>query len=768
MTGFGRGLAASALVGMCAALMSGAFGCELISTVDRSLITDGSGGSSSSSSSASSSSGGPECTAPADCPDPGNECLTRTCDSGKCVNAPVATGTPLAAQTAGDCKVMQCDGAGMAVAANADTDVSDDKKACTNDVCTAGTASNPPSPAGTSCGAALVCDGKGDCVGCAAATDCPGTDDECQARTCTAGVCGTSFTAAATPTTAQTTGDCKQNQCDGTGGVIAAVLATDIPVDANQCTDDICTGNLPSNPNTMSGGVCTTGGTVCNGAGACVTCLSAATCPAAANECQVATCMAGACGIAFVAVGTNAATQTTGDCHVNKCDGAGAISNVVEDTDLPNDSNPCTNDVCTAGVVSNPPAPSGTTCGGTQVCNATGGCVGCVTAATCPGTDTECQTRTCNTGVCGVSFATAGTPTAAQTAGDCKQNTCNGAGAIVPANDNVDVPVDSNQCTTDVCTAGSPSNPPTTSGSACSQMGGTLCNGNSACVQCLAASTCPGTDTDCKVRTCSPVGVCGFANTASGTVTTAQTTGDCQQGQCDGNGAVMSVAQNLDVPVDANQCTDNVCTAGVPSNPNSASGAVCSQSGGAVCSGTGTCVECVTGAQCTSGVCTGNACQMPSCTDNVKNGTETDLDCGGSTCGPCALTKVCTTAGDCTSGACTGNVCSLVNGCDLSTATVLTGGAPTTVLFSNFSYAPKCIKVTTGTVVTFDGDFTTHPLQGGEVVAGTKVPATSGPFMTLTSTGSSTPFTMSTAGTFPYYCDPHALGGMTGAVFVVQ
>ncbi len=54
---------------------------------------------------------------------------------------------------------------------------------------------------------------------------------------------------------------------------------------------------------------------------------------------------------------------------------------------------------------------------------------------------------------------------------------------------------------------------------------------------------------------------------------------------------------------------------------------------------------------CGSGVCRGGACQAPSCTDRVRNGTETDVDCGGS-CPGCALCQGCATNGDCTSGTC--------------------------------------------------------------------------------------------------------------------
>jgi plastocyanin len=764
----GKKLTGTAKWVLLGSLALGAFGCELITNVDRSLID---GTSSTASGTGGSGGGASECAVANDCPDPGNECITRTCEAGKCGTTMVADGTAVVAQTKGDCKVMQCDGAGATVAANDDLDVPTDTNPCTDDACTAGVPSNNSAAAGTSCGASLVCDGAGKCVGCVDASECPGQTDDCQTVTCTAGTCGTSFTAAGTKTTTQTAGDCQSKQCDGAGAFVTMPDNTDLPVDGNECTGDICTGGVPSNPATMAGGVCTTmGGTVCDGTGKCVECNVASTCPGVDSDCQQRTCIAGACGMSFVAAGTAAATQLPGDCKSNKCNGTGAIMVANDDTDVPVDNNPCTGDVCTAGVPSHPAAAAGTSCGVAQVCDAAGACTGCLTALTCPGTDNECQTRTCTASVCGFNFAASGTAANAQTAGDCKKNQCDGAGAIVPATDDTDVPVDGNACSNDVCTAGVPSHTPTASGSACAQMGGTLCNGNSVCVECLVASTCGGVDADCKARTCT-AGVCGFANTPVGTVTTAQSAGDCKENQCDGNGSSAPVAKNTDLPADdGNQCTGEICTAGVPSHPPTASGTACNQMSGAFCDGASVCVECVANANCASGVCTNNACAAPSCTDAVKNGAETGVDCGGGICPSCGLNSACAVASDCASGVCTNNVCSQINGCDLTNAVNLTGGAPTAIAFGGalgLNYVPKCIKVTQGTVVTFNGDFSGHPLVGGEVAGGSKVQASTGPFLPATSTGMAASFTMSATGAFPYYCDFHALSGMTGAVFVV-
>jgi len=64
-------------------------------------------------------------------------------------------------------------------------------------------------------------------------------------------------------------------------------------------------------------------------------------------------------------------------------------------------------------------------------------------------------------------------------------------------------------------------------------------------------------------------------------------------------------------------------------------------------------VQCNLGSQCASLVCNTatHTCSAPSCTDNVKNGTESDVDCGGS-CPGCGPGDDCATHADCSGGAC--------------------------------------------------------------------------------------------------------------------
>lgn len=54
----------------------------------------------------------------------------------------------------------------------------------------------------------------------------------------------------------------------------------------------------------------------------------------------------------------------------------------------------------------------------------------------------------------------------------------------------------------------------------------------------------------------------------------------------------------------------------------------------------------------------------PTCTDGVKNGSETDVDCGGS-CGRCNVGKTCTSRDDCTTAFCSSGTCAeFVNAAD--------------------------------------------------------------------------------------------------------
>ena len=73
-------------------------------------------------------------------------------------------------------------------------------------------------------------------------------------------------------------------------------------------------------------------------------------------------------------------------------------------------------------------------------------------------------------------------------------------------------------------------------------------------------------------------------------------------------------------------------------------------------------IPCTTSAVCPANeVCCTDAGPTPSfciaeCSDGIKDGNETDVDCGGS-CPGCADTRACNTGADCAGGTCSSNVC---------------------------------------------------------------------------------------------------------------
>jgi len=526
-----------------------------------------------------------------------------------------------------------------------------DGNPCTEDVCVNGVPKNPASAVGAPCEnseGGTRCDGHGACVMCLDASDCPGTDGACQTRTCTQGACGFDFATAGTALPAQTAGDCKKAVCDGHGTSTLINDDADLPNDSNACTSDVCTGGLPSNSKQPAGTACGTS-LLCNESGVCVGCNAPSDCPGSDTECKTRTCVSNSCGVAFTAAGTAVAAQTAGNCLKATCDGAGNVTSIADATDVPSDDgNACTNETCASGVPQHPAKTNGTACtdgnpctvadtcqsgactsgaplvcsaldqchtagtcntstgacsnplkapdsacsfAGGSVCSAAGACVQCNAAAQCPGSDGECANRTCVGNVCGVNNVPAGQATSVQTAGDCHKNQCDGSGNIVAGIDDTDLPTDDgSQCTGETCNAGVASHPAGPINLACNQAGGSFCSASGTCVQCNAASQCPGADTECSARTCSS-NTCGVANTPAGTATSAQAAGDCHTSQCDGAGNVVSSVDDLDIPADdGNQCTEEVCSGGVASHPNSPPNKACNQMGGTTCDGSGNCL----------------------------------------------------------------------------------------------------------------------------------------------------------------------------------
>ncbi|XXX74431.1 hypothetical protein WMF30_42970 [Sorangium sp. So ce134] len=132
-------------------------------------------------------------------------------------------------------------------------------------------------------------------------------------------------------------------------------------------------------------------------------CADDADCAEPASECAIARCVDGGCATEAVAAGTPAEMQMAGDCSERVCDEGGAVVEVDDNDDVPDDRSECTIDACRDGAPVNEPVEVGTWCsladGG--LCNAAGACVQCLVDADCPTEvclDDVCQEPTCEDG----------------------------------------------------------------------------------------------------------------------------------------------------------------------------------------------------------------------------------------------------------------------------------------------------------------------------------------------------------------------------------
>jgi hypothetical protein len=139
-------------------------------------------------------------------------------------------------------------------------------------------------------------------VECSTVADCQVTDTSCATPACTNGICAFTYAPEGTVSANQTPGDCRQTQCDGSGGVVQAPLDSDVPeqvdgdcrkktcsngsevdvvddsdlpnVASNPCTTNLCVNGTPSAPPKPAGTLCSnaTSGRYCNAGGTCIYC----------------------------------------------------------------------------------------------------------------------------------------------------------------------------------------------------------------------------------------------------------------------------------------------------------------------------------------------------------------------------------------------------------------------------------------------------------------------------------------------------------------
>lgn len=386
----------------------------------------------------------------------------------------------------------------------------------------------------------------------------------------------------------------------------------------------------------------------------------------------------------------------------------------------------------------------------------------CTTADECTVTGTACTEKVCEEGMCGLAPLAAGTIVPDEDVpGDCQQAVCDAQGNVVTEDDDLDPPDDGLDCTVEGCAMGAPTSGLAPIDTPCTQDEGAFCDGEGACVDCNVSGQCMG-GAICSNNACVP------PSCMDGIWNGNETDEDCGGPDCNPCADTLMCVLDDDCVSDFCHPTNQVCTAPLCTDGFTNGGETDEDCGGPTCS---TCDDgdtCAGDSDCTSDFCNlvNLLCAAPTCMDTFSNGDETGVDCGGPTCPACEINQGCLVDGDCLSGGCIAGQCAAINGCLLETAQDMTGQSAINISFSSFFYSPKCIRVSTGTNVTFQGSFGTHPLLGGYVSGGLN-PASSGPFVPVTNSGTSKTVAMSTAGTFPYYCTAHALSGMTGVVFVV-
>ncbi|MSP25655.1 MAG: hypothetical protein EXR75_10915 [Myxococcales bacterium] len=130
----------------------------------------------------------------------------------------------------------------------------------------------------------------------------------------------------------------------------------------------------------------------------------------------------------------------------------------------------------------------------------------------------------------------------------------------------------------------------------------------------------------------------GGTGGTGGTTSMSSAGGGGSSATAGGGGAAPECVDAGDCMATGTVCQLPVCTAeGSCEVEFAAKGTKCTDKGGVSCDGTGSCVAL-------------------ECLDNMKNGTETDVDCGGDTCKTkCANEKACDAGKDCKSGFCDAN-----------------------------------------------------------------------------------------------------------------
>ncbi len=192
--------------------------------------------------------------------------------------------------------------------------------------------------------------------------------------------------------------------------------------------------------------------------------------------------------------------------------------------------------------------------------------------------------------------------------------------------------------------------------------GSTTGTGGSGGAECASPEDCPDTGSFCVARTCEAE-QCGTENLPADTALPSQDVGDCVIAACDGDGGVVEIVDDSDIPDDFNDCTVDACSAGEPSNDPEPLDTPCGVGGELSCDGAGQCTGCVDPGQCagTDDDCKARTCEAGVCgVDFTADGVETSEQ----TPGDCQL-AVCDGAGNAVDEIDDGDVADDLNDCTI-------------------------------------------------------------------------------------------------------